>query len=77
MTEGTDYVVLWDYSERTTHSFVGIYYDDGSQRGGYQVDLSGGTWPNPWSPTMLTESTPPTPLVVIEVAGTRLSGTTS
>jgi len=54
VTEGTDYfVVLWDYSERTTHSMVGIYYDSDSQRGGYQVDTSGGTWPDPWSPTIV------------------------
>ena len=52
VTEGSDYfVVLWDYSERATRSVVGIYYDDDSQRGGYQEDTSGGAWSYPWSPT--------------------------
>lgn len=54
VSKDTDYfVVLWDYSEQATRSIVGLYYDSDSQQGGYQVDTSGGSWPDSWAPEMV------------------------
>lgn len=54
VSEGTDYfVALWVcYSTPALRGIIGIYYDTDQQRGGYQVDTSGGTWPDSWTPTI-------------------------